>query len=303
MRSGCGGRNPGPPTARAVPRSLRPVPTLELDGRTVAYVDSGGDGSDRPPVLCLHGWTGSKEDYDLVVPRLAEDRRVVVPDLPGHQGSDGFGDEAAYGLAPLGAWVLRLLDALELDEVHLVAHSHGGLVAQRLAAVGSHRLRSLVLVGTGLGAVREEAAEVVAQTVAAARAGGMAAAWEASRIELPAAPGVAEVRAAREAFTRARFHALEPEALIGMARNLIGSAPVGAPLRGLDVPALVVTGEYDHAWLAHEQGLLARTVRRARHVVLIGGDHTPQVTSPEVFVDVVARFLREADADRTSSYR
>lgn len=279
------------------------MPTLALDGRTVAYTDRGEGRDGAAPVLCLHGWTGSKEDFDAVVGALAEDRRVVVPDLPGHQGSEGLRDEAAYGLGALAAWVLRFTDAVGLGDVHVVAHSHGGLVAQRLAVVASQRLRSLVLVGTGVGAVREDAAEVVTRTVAAAREEGLDAAWHASRVDVPVAPGAATERAAREAFTRARFTALEPEALIGMARNLVGAAPVGAPLRGLDLPALVVTGAYDHAWLPTEQAVLARAVRGARHVVLPDADHTPQVTAPATFGRVVRGFLADADRVVPPTYR
>lgn len=48
------------------------------------------------------------------------------------------------------------MDSLGLGEFPLLGHLLGGLVAQRVAATASHRLRALVLSATGLGAPRDD---------------------------------------------------------------------------------------------------------------------------------------------------
>jgi pimeloyl-ACP methyl ester carboxylesterase len=262
------------------------MPTLTLDSRTVAYDEAGTSGA--APLLLVHGFTGGRDDFAGVLDVLAEDRRVVAVDLPGHGGSDGPDDADAYGLSAVASWVLRLADALDLGEAHLLGHSLGGLVVQRAAAAASQRLRSLVLMDTGLGALREEPGERIASIAIALRDSGPEAALAVSL------DGADVPDAEREA-ALTRFRALEPAAVVGGARNLIGAAPLGAFLRGIDIPVLVIHGEDDEAWLGNEQRLLAATVAGAEHRVVPGAAHSPQQEQPEAWCEAVRDFLRRAD--------
>lgn len=262
---------------------------LDLDGRRVAYDERGGGAA--PPLLCVHGFTGSKEDWAAVIGRLAADRRVVAVDLPGHGGSAGSDDPADYGLGAVAQWVLRFLDAVGMPEAHLCGHSLGGLVVQRTAAAASQRLRSLVLVDTGLGAVREDVAERAAALAAAAAEGGATAAYAlASEMGEPGSDP------AREAFIEQRFLTLEPAAIVGGASSLITALPLGAFLRGVDLPVLVIGGADDQEWTPREQELLAEATAGAEHAVVPAAAHTPQVENPTAFAAAVGDFLRRADA-------
>jgi pimeloyl-ACP methyl ester carboxylesterase len=266
---------------------------LTIDGRTVAY--HRVDGGPGRPLLLVHGFTGSKEDFATVAPALAEARPVISVDLPGHMDSDGPDDPAAYGLGALATWLLQVADALQLDDFHLLGHSMGGMVVQRVASVASQRLASLVLMGTGLGALREEAAEVVTRVAVAARDHGMEAAWEESQ-RRPPRVHTPSPDPEREAFSRRRFLGLNPASVVGEVRNLIGAAPLGAFLRGIDIPVLVIHGEHDDAWIPSEQALLARTVAGARHVVVPDAVHSPQLENAEYWLKAVGTFI--ADAER-----
>ena len=266
--------------------------TTAVDGRVVTFRDRGEGPS--PAVLLVHGFTGSAEDFDPVLEALALDRRVVAVDLPGHGGSEGADDESSYGLAVTSAWLLRFADEIGLGDFHLLGHSMGGLVVQRTAAAASQRLHSLILMGTGLGALREEAGELVTRVALAARDRGIEAAWE-EQLNRPPRPVVMPCHPAREEFARRRFLAFSPAAIVGGARNLIGAAPLGAFLRGIDIPVLVIHGEHDDAWTPAEQALLARTVNGARHVVVPGAVHSPQWENTEYWLKSVRTFLSEAD--------
>lgn len=259
------------------------MPTLRLDGRPAAYMEAGG--SAATPLLCVHGLTGSKEDYAAVVDPLAADRRVIAVDLPGHGGSDGPDDPSAYALPDVARWVLTAADALALDEFHLLGHSHGGLVAQQVAATASHRVRALVLNATGLGAVREGVAERYVRMAVAARDEGLDAAYEASL------QGEEADDDARAAFAR-----LEPSAVVGGVRNLLAARPLNAFLRGIDLPVLVVHGSDDDVWGPSEQRLLAATVRGAHRVEIAGAGHSVHADRPDEWLAAVVPFLRGADA-------
>jgi pimeloyl-ACP methyl ester carboxylesterase len=265
------------------------VATIELDGRTVAYRQAGG--GNAPALLLVHGWTGGSDDFTGVLPALAEDRRVVALDLPGHGGSQGTDRPEDYTVDRVAGWVLRAADALDLGECHLLGHSLGGLVVQRVAAAASQRLASLVLMDTGLGALPSSRAEQVVRIALAARDEGPLAALSVSvGGDLGALPD--EERAVLEA----RFAAMQPAAIVGGGRSLLGTAPVGAFLRGIDIPVLVIHGEDDGEWGPPEQRLLVATVRGAEHVVVPGAAHSPQRENPHVWTSAVRGFLRRVDA-------
>lgn len=265
-----------------------PPPRVAL--RDARPSDGAADGA-RPLVL-VHGWTGSKEDFDPVLEVLSAERRVVAPDLPGHGGTPtpAGATAADHDVATTARWVVALLDALDLGEVHLLGHSLGGLVAQRVAYLASERLASLTLVGSGIGAVGEATADRILRVALTARDEGMDAAWA---VVVDGADGGGGDP--REAFVRRRFLAMDPEVVLGGARALTTAAPLGAFLRGIDLPVLVCHGEGDEAWLPHEQRLAARTIAGAVYRVVPDAMHSPAVENPRGLLDVLVPFLRRAD--------
>lgn len=103
-------------------------------------------GEGRPLVL-LHGLCDSHLTWSRLAPRLAQGRRVLMLDLPGHGLSSR--PDASYALDWQAQTVAGWLDALGLDEIDLVGHSYGGGVAQWLVLLRHDRIRRLGLVAAG----------------------------------------------------------------------------------------------------------------------------------------------------------
>ena len=99
----------------------------------------------RPPVVLLHGTGLTAEDWAEVAADLCRDRTVHAVDLRGHGRSARPG---TYSVELMTADVLALLGSTG-EEVDLVGHSLGGLVACRVAARSPH-VRRLVLEDVGL---------------------------------------------------------------------------------------------------------------------------------------------------------
>lgn len=90
-------------------------------------------GPDSAPVLVLLHGMGAESDrssWDPVVPLLAHDFRLVVPDLRGHGASPRPG---SYLLMELAEDVEGLLDRLGVRDATVVGHSMGGAVTQVMA--------------------------------------------------------------------------------------------------------------------------------------------------------------------------
>jgi pimeloyl-ACP methyl ester carboxylesterase len=104
-----------------------PIPHLEgvthrdVQVRGVSFhVAEAGDG---PPVLLLHGWPQHWFCWRKLVPLLADDHRLICPDLRGFGWSQA--PAGAYDKQTLAHDMVGLLDALELERVDLIAHDWG----------------------------------------------------------------------------------------------------------------------------------------------------------------------------------
>ncbi|HEY1936070.1 MAG TPA: acetoin dehydrogenase dihydrolipoyllysine-residue acetyltransferase subunit [Acetobacteraceae bacterium] len=133
----------------AAAESDAPAPReIDAGGRRLRYLEMGS--SDRVPVLLLHGFGADLNSWMFTQPALAEGRRAIALDLPGHGGSTkdvGTGDAATLADA-----VVAAMDVLALQRAHLVGHSMGGAIAATVAARNPARIASLTLIASaGLG--------------------------------------------------------------------------------------------------------------------------------------------------------
>jgi pimeloyl-ACP methyl ester carboxylesterase len=120
--------------------------TITLDnGLRIHYWESG---SEQPrPVLLLHGGMGDAHlHWSQALPLLADEFRVIAPDLPGFGGSMAL---PRPGTDALLDWIRRLVDALGLDQVALVGSDFGALLARLFGAAYPEHVPALVMVNGG----------------------------------------------------------------------------------------------------------------------------------------------------------
>ncbi|MCP5152068.1 MAG: alpha/beta hydrolase [Chromatiales bacterium] len=114
---------------------------LELDAGVLRYLHTGAG---EPPVVLVHGFSCSHEDWRLQVEHLSAGHTVVAPDLRGHGASGPFREPTS--VVSCAADVVALLDRLELRGAVLVGHSMGCRVVVEAAARAPARVGGLVLV-------------------------------------------------------------------------------------------------------------------------------------------------------------
>ena len=108
--------------------------TLRLPGGAL-HVAEGGEG---PPVVLLHGLGAGPDLWRDLVPGLTGRMRVVVPDLRDQPASDPRATAELLG---------RMLAELAVEELAVVGHGFGGVVAEWLALRAE--VRCLVLIDAG----------------------------------------------------------------------------------------------------------------------------------------------------------
>lgn len=114
------------------------------DGETLAYIDMGRRGA--APVVLLHGYTDSAEDWAPIVPFLSGRFRLIIPDLRG-QGASSKPD-CCYTRFDFAYDIKLLMDRLKVRRAVIVGHSLGSIAAQTFAEEWPARTRRLILISS-----------------------------------------------------------------------------------------------------------------------------------------------------------
>jgi len=101
-----------------------------------------------PVVGLLQGSPGDHRDFARIAPQLAEQYRVIAPDLPGFGSSSH--NIPDYSNRAHAQYVLEMLDQLQVSKAHFVGFSMGGGVALNIADIAPARVESLTML-SGIG--------------------------------------------------------------------------------------------------------------------------------------------------------
>lgn len=113
---------------------------VTVAGLNVHVVEAGSG----MPVLLLHGFPQSSREYAAVMADLSHSARVIAPDLRGAGQTDAPAE--GYDLDTLVADVIGLLDALDLNQVALVAHDWSALIGFELCLRHPNRVSRYVAI-------------------------------------------------------------------------------------------------------------------------------------------------------------
>ncbi len=114
----------------------------------MAYTEWGA--RDNPRVLvCAHGLSRNARDFDDLARALCADYRVICPDVVGRGQSDWLNDPGNYGIRQYVADMIVLLARLDVETVHWLGTSMGGLIGMVLASLDGTSIDRLLLNDVG----------------------------------------------------------------------------------------------------------------------------------------------------------
>ncbi len=257
------------------------------------HVAIGGHG---PPLVLLHGFTGSAETWAPLRAMLGMARTTVAVDLPGHGESDAPDDPARYALPRFADDLAHVLDVLRMPRVALLGYSLGGRAALHFALRHHRYLSALVLesASPGIGDERDRAlraAEDKALADAIEREGidAFVARWEA----LPLWESQRQLSDDVRARLRAQRLANRQR---GLANSLRAAGVAVEPalteqlLAAVSIPVLLVAGALDAKYVAIGNALQV-ALPQAERAIVAGAGHTVHLERPEEFAALVTHFL------------
>jgi pimeloyl-ACP methyl ester carboxylesterase len=271
--------------------------SVEVDGTTVNYVDVGT--GDEEPVVLVHGLGGQWQNWLENIPRLAQERRVLALDLPGH----GLTPEPAQGkisISGYGRCVDAFCEELGLGEVSLVGNSMGGFVAAEVAIQFPERVSRLVLVSAaGISTADAFKQPVLLMgRVAFAMATNSAARHRrlasrpitrhASLALVARHPRLLRADLAYEGFFKGAGKPGFDDALRACLNYDFRDR-----LPDVKVPTLIVWGEKDSIIPVSDANEFERLISDSRKVVMKDTGHIPMAERPNAFNDVLTEFLAE----------
>jgi pimeloyl-ACP methyl ester carboxylesterase len=291
------------PRTLTLPAGVQRVTLRTSRGDFAALEALPGSGvRERQPALLVPGYTGSKEDFLLVLqPLAAAGRQVVAVDMRGQYETPGTDDPASYDIAALAADVALIADQLE-GAVHLLGHSFGGLVAREAVLAQATRVGSLTLMSSGPGGLTGQRAVLLRGLLAEFAAAPqedlqvqVKRVWDSHLEPEAIADGVPGPVVD---FLRARMLTSSATGLRSMAENLLGCPDRTQALARLGLAALlVVYGEDDDAWDPAIQEDMALRLG-AERVCIPGAAHSPAVEAPETTASTLTRFWNATECRR-----
>ncbi len=281
----------------AVPRLARVQCASGAGLHHMAYRE-WGDPANPDVLVCVHGLTRCARDFDNLAQALCERYRVVSPDVVGRGESGWLADPMLYGYPQYVADMVTLIARLNVERVHWVGTSMGGLIGMALASLKDSPVAKLVLNEAGA-VVAHASLERIAKYVGADPR--FASIEDAERVvRTNAAPFgphtdaewrfLTEVVMRRDADGRYRFH-YDPKIAEPFRRQIPeGDIELWNVWDAIRCPTLVIRGAQSDL-LARETALeMTRRGPKAKLVELPGIGHAPTLLHEDQ-IAVVRDFL------------
>jgi pimeloyl-ACP methyl ester carboxylesterase len=237
---------------------------IQVGQHTIYYHVTGQENGE--PVVLIHGLSASSRWWIRNIPALAKHYRVYLLDLPGFGTMRRF--RRHFILDDLSASITAWMDALDINQAHLVGHSMGGYICLRIAARHPDRVNHLVLVSP-------------------------AGIPHIPTVQGYLLPLLVAIRCCKPAFLPILFFDIlraGPRMIVRTTRELI-TKDIRDSLCDIVTPTLLVWGENDTLVPAVFGDILRKEIKGACLLILKRAGHVAMFDQAEQFNEVVLGFF------------
>ncbi len=265
---------------------------MEVDGATMVWLEGGNPHGE--PVVLLHGFASTKENWLLLLPFLSRRYRLYVPDLPGW-GESHFRHEKVYGMDQqadrIADWARQILP----HKAHFVGSSMGGGIAGLVASRHPDVTATLTLMNAagvrGQGSTPFERGLLVGDNALVpssytevVRLFNTVLERNRTALSLVLASAMGQEMVSRRHVNRHLFHHM-------IAHSLHSELP---GVSAVTVPTLILWGDKDQVLHHTCVETFKQLIPHARVHKLAGVGHLPMVDVPGVTATSLNRFWRES---------
>ncbi|MBZ2169146.1 alpha/beta fold hydrolase [Marinobacter sp. F4216] len=255
------------------------VKTVEVGDWQIAYL-ANKEPTDGDTVVMVHGFGADKDNWTRLARELTDDFNVYAIDLPGH-GDSSKPMDLGYSLAQQTEHLARILDALALNQYHMMGNSMGGAITALYSSRYPDRIKSAMLLNPA--GIMEYESELVDLVVAGdnplipSKPGDFERLIDFALQEKPFIPWpvlgvVEEKKIANREINEVIFEAIRDSGFQTEFRQRI---------QGIQAPTLVVWGKEDRVINYRNGDLFVSLIDNARLEIMEDIGHAPMIEAPE----------------------
>jgi pimeloyl-ACP methyl ester carboxylesterase len=261
---------------------------VQVGEHRIVYSE-GGKGE---PVLLLHGFGASADNWNRFAGRLGRRYHVIAPDLPGWGQSTRLEGES-YGYAKQLERLHEFVNRLGLKRFHVIGHSMGGFIASAYAARYPEQVITLGLIAPH--GIAEPQASELAQSLAAGDN------WLVAR-SVPEFERLLErVFARRPYLPKSVFRLLAQHAIRNSSKSAkifaemqTNDPPLEARLSLIQAPTMIIWGDQDRVLHVSGSEVFRQGIKSSELLVLPGVGHMPLIERARECAAAWMAFLQES---------
>ncbi|MFX0104708.1 MAG: alpha/beta fold hydrolase [Candidatus Hodarchaeota archaeon] len=265
------------------------MPKVKVDGVNL-YYEIHGEGF---PLLMIQGLSENVYWWDPpIIEQLSQHFKTIIFDNRGVGRSDNLEGDLTIEIMAVDA--VGLMDALNINQAHILGHSMGGMIAQELSLKFPERIKKLVLCSTSCGGSRAEMPSIETQRLL----GKLSVKGHTRDLVEEAMPHI---------FTK-KFMSENPEFMEKKVDDIL-IIPTGPTtfkaqmtawmrynsfrkLKDLNVLTLIIHGKEDILVPPRNGELLAERIPNAEIVYFDSDAHMIHTEEPNKFNDTLIKFLK-----------
>ena len=241
-----------------------------------------------PVVMLSHSLASSMVMWNPQLESLEAHFQVLRYDMRGHGDSDA--PDGAYTLELLAEDAVALLDALDIETVHFVGLSIGGMIGQGLALNHADRLKSLTLCDTSA-IMPDEAQPILLERIAVARENGMADQVDGT-LERWFTPQYLQENPPVVEMIRQQIAATPLAGYLGCSEAL-GGLNYLEQLPGIKLATLIMVGEEDPGTPVAASEAIHERIAGSQLVILPSARHLSNIEQADAFNQSLMGFLHK----------